>query len=117
MMSKTAINMMSKTALKTRPVYTFCVSNQHDVKDGTKDPTSLHVEINDKKLCMELESGSAVSLISIKDIKKPGLKTKMRIPGKKLYKMYTHDIFAPIGIVHVVVKYGDQSAKLPLYVV
>ena len=21
----------------------FCVSNQHDVKDGTKDPTSLHV--------------------------------------------------------------------------
>ena len=34
-------------------------------------------------------------------------------PGETIVKMYTRDIFAQ----YVVVKYGHQSTKLPLYVV
>ena len=65
----------------------FCVNNQNDVKEGTKDSINIDVEINDKKL--ELDTGSAVFLISIKNLKKLRLKTNMRSPRKKLLKTYT----------------------------
>jgi len=90
----------------------FCVNNQEGVKDDTRGPITLDMEINDEKLSVELDTGSAVSIISKKDFEEPGLRTKMRDPGKKSSR-YSHMIHLP---QYVVMKHGHQRAKLPLYV-
>ena len=81
------------------------------------DAIWLRPRINDVKLKMELDTGSALSIISNRDYRRHFNSLKLKETPIEL-KTYTGEVVKPLGVLNVTVKHKDQSAaKLPLYVV
>lgn len=74
------------------------------------------MEVESQPLEMELDTGSAVSILPYEVFQK-------RFPVKKLeetsvvLKNYTGEQISPVGCLSVQVQYQDQASLLPLYVV
>ena len=81
------------------------------------DAIWLRQRINDVKLKMELDTGSALSIISNRDYRRHFNSLKLKETPIEL-KTYTGEVVKLLGVLNVTVKHKDQSAaKLPLYVV
>ncbi len=65
---------------------------------------------------MELEIGSAVSVMSQHEFEKHFKTAKLKPSPVKL-KTYTGEPIIPLGVMPVTVKYNDQQSELDLYIV
>lgn len=89
----------------------YCVNSK-----SAHDSIWITPNVNGKEIKMELDTGSAVSVISIADYKK-------YFEGKKLesaeitLKTYSGELLTPKGYINVQVKYNGQCENLKLYVV
>lgn len=73
-------------------------------------------EIENKPLKMELDTGSAVSIIPATTYEKL-FKTKKLRKTDVILKTYSGEKLSPKGMLQVHVKYGEKTQELPLYVV
>lgn len=73
-------------------------------------------EIENTPLKMELETGSAVSIIPVTTYEKL-FKTKKLRKTDVILKTYSGEKLSPKGMLQVHVKYGEKTQELPLYVV
>ncbi|XP_071050740.1 uncharacterized protein [Onthophagus taurus] len=75
----------------------------------------LPIRINEGKCNMELDTGAAVSTISIQQFKKICPNTTIHPTNVKL-RTYTGEIIHPTGSMMVKIRYNDQTAEGKLYV-
>ena len=86
------------------------------MNDHTSEPYKVTVEVNGKKLQMELDTGAAVSIIS--DHTRQSLFADLPLRKSSLtLKTYTDEKMDIVGQLNARVKYGDQEEKLVLIVV
>ena len=121
----------SKAKQKPRPSYQKPVhSLDEDTRDAEQDLSNLGIfsvrgnnnnpiwiepEIDGKFVRMELDTGSALSVMSKRDFEdmfgnKPLEKTSVT------FKTYSGEMLKPLGYINAEVKYRDQNANLKLYV-
>ena len=80
------------------------------------DRIYINVQLNDKPVQFECDSGSRVSIMNIDEFKL----LKLNVPILKtdiLFRSYTGDIFKPVGFVKVNVNYKGNSCLEELYLV
>ena len=76
----------------------------------------LPININEKDVIMELDTGAATALMTLKDFREifhhePDLKkTDLTL------KTYTNELILPLGKVSVIVRYKDKCLELPLQI-
>ncbi|XP_060782844.1 uncharacterized protein K02A2.6 [Neoarius graeffei] len=85
----------------------------HSMTESDKKMIWVTPKINGKKLKMELDTGSAISLISLKDYKQNFADVKLK-QTPILLKTYTGEKVAPVGKIKV--KYENKRKTLDLYV-
>ncbi len=78
-------------------------------------PPIVDVEIEDKSVPMELDTGSAYSLLSEKSFRELWPEGELS-PSNVRLKSYTGESITVLGCKEVQVKYKDQVARLPLMV-
>ena len=121
----------SKAKQKPRPSYQKPVhSLDEDTRDAEQDLSNLGIfsvrgnnnnpiwiepEIDGKFVRMELDTGSALSVMSKRDFEdmfgnKPLEKTSVTL------KTYSGEMLKPLGYINAEVKYRDQNANLKVYV-
>lgn len=88
----------------------------HSVKENKQNVIWVTPEIEGQKLKMELDTGSALSIISYKDYKNKFAKMKLKHTPVTL-KTYTGEKVSPLGKLKVKVKYEKTKRVLDLYVV
>lgn len=74
------------------------------------------MNVDGVKLKMELDTGAAVSVVSLHDFRKLFPRKQLR-PTMLTPRTYTGDLVKPKGLALVIVQHKDQSKELPLYVV
>ena len=79
-------------------------------------PFTVHVKLNDKPLCMELDTGATVSFISDKTFRELFPSTTLQPTTTQLHS-YLGETITAMGKVEVKVTYGTQTVTLPLIVV
>ena len=86
------------------------------VEDRSNHPITVEIEVNNRKLLMEVDTGAAVSIISEETQKKlfPGATLEKSSIGLRTYTLEPMTI---LGQISVQVKYGEQGHSLPLTVV
>lgn len=87
----------------------------HSMTESEKKMIWVTPKINGKKIKMELDTGSALSLISLKDYKENFADVKLK-QTPILLKTYTGEKVAPVGKIKVKVKYENKKKMLDLYV-
>ncbi len=88
----------------------------YSLKSDLKQAIWLTPQVNGKSIRMELEIGSAVSVMSQHEFEKHFKTAKLKPSPVKL-KMYTGEPIIPLGVMPVTVKYNDQQSELDLYIV
>ena len=91
----------------------------HSIKTEGKDknkPLLVTVSVEGKPLRMEIDTGSAVSVISEADFSEFQGSCKVNKTGTML-KTYTGELISPIGVTEVKVQHNRQNRTLRLYVV
>ena len=80
------------------------------------DPIHVNVNIGNKTITMEVDTGAALTVISEKIFHEhfSGLSVK---PTNLRLKTYTKEIITPVGSVEMMVEYKNQQHTLPLIVV
>ncbi|GBM07216.1 Uncharacterized protein K02A2.6 [Araneus ventricosus] len=78
-------------------------------------PIMINLKIENKNCKMELETGGAVSVMSINNFKK--ISKKQIQPTSVVFKTYKGDSLIPMGYVTVKVEYRNQILNLNLYIV
>ena len=86
------------------------------VNTGSSKAIIVDLKINGKQVRMELDTGAAVSVMSISTKRELFLKLPMS-KSTILLRTYTGDRLKVHGQMNVDVCYGDQTASLPLLVV
>lgn len=98
--------------------------NQVGVNDSTKQlhikavcrpPIMLDVEIDNNPIQMELDTGSAASVMSLATFKTIS-KRKLQSSNVR-FRSYSNEVITPIGESLVEVTYGSQTHNLTVYVV
>ena len=87
----------------------------HDVGRYSFDPVYVRMLIIGKRLSMELDTGTEVSIISEKTREETFPEEKLRPSDLKL-KTYTNEPMKVTGTLNVKVQYKDQFKKLVLVV-
>ncbi|GFQ85833.1 retrovirus-related Pol polyprotein from transposon 412 [Trichonephila clavata] len=75
----------------------------------------INLKIENKSCSMELDTGGAVSLMSIRNFRK--ISNKQIKPTNIVFKTYKRDSLIPLGYVTVGVQYKNQKVNLNLYIV
>ncbi len=86
------------------------------VGPGKKDPLKLNVSLDDKPLCMELDTGASVSLVSNTTFKNLFGNRNLRNSDLTL-RTYSGELLNVLGEVEMLVVYKNQKKSLPLVVV
>ena len=86
------------------------------VSKSPAHPITVELEINQKRLTMEVDTGAAVSIISMDTYQKLFLDTKLNSSNLRL-KTYTGEPMPVSGELDVEVHYGSQVCTLSLTVV
>lgn len=107
-------------------VSTHCVHMDREQKDvytlfhvdeRNKGPYLVELSVNDTPLCMEVDTGAAVSLISEATYRSMGDPLPRLNPTTVLLRTYSREQLAVLGSIEVAVKYRNQEADLTLMVV
>lgn len=88
----------------------------HSVKNSNQDSIWITPNVHGKEIRMELDTGSAVSVISAVDYDKYFQNEKLESANVTL-KTYSGELLIPTGYMNVQVKYNGQCENLKLYVV
>ena len=88
-----------------------CVKNKN-----AQDSIWITPNVNGNEIKMELDTGSAVSIIPVLDYKKYFENEKLE-SAKITLKTYSGELLIPKGYINVQVKYNGQCESLKLYVV
>ena len=88
----------------------------YQVSNKSLHPITVDLEINKKKLTMEIDTGAAVSIISEKTRKKI-FPNAVLSKSSVLLKTYTGEPMPVLGEMNVEVKYGSQILILTLTVI
>ncbi|KAL0147462.1 hypothetical protein M9458_057225, partial [Cirrhinus mrigala] len=88
----------------------------YSLQSDLKQAIWLTPQINGKIIRMELDTGSAVSVMSQNEFERNFENAKLKPSPVKL-KTYTGEPILPIGVMPVTVEYNDQCSKLDLYIV
>nr|XP_055076811.1 uncharacterized protein K02A2.6-like [Misgurnus anguillicaudatus] len=88
----------------------------YSLKSDLKQAIWLTPQVNGQTIRMELDTGSAVSVMSQHEFKEHFKYNKLKPSPVKL-KTYTGEPIIPLGIMPVTVKYNDQQSELDLYIV
>ncbi|GFQ88611.1 retrovirus-related Pol polyprotein from transposon 412 [Trichonephila clavata] len=75
----------------------------------------INLKIENKSCSMELDTGGAVSVMSIRNFRK--ISNKQIKPTNIVFKTYKGDSLIPLGYVTVGVQYKNQKVNLNLYIV
>ena len=88
----------------------------HNVGHSKSDPITVTLELNGKKLEMEVDTGATFSVISEATRQAVFPQETLR-PSNLILKTYTNERMEVSGTLNMRVKYGDQEDKLVLIVV
>ncbi|CAC5394800.1 unnamed protein product [Mytilus coruscus] len=88
----------------------------YSVNNSNQDSIWITPNVNGKEVKMELDTGSAVSVISALDYEKYFQNEKLE-NGNVTLKTYSGELLIPTGYMNVQVKYNGQWKNLKLYVV
>ncbi|XP_057202332.1 uncharacterized protein K02A2.6 [Triplophysa rosa] len=88
----------------------------YNLKNDLTKAIWLTPQVNGQTVRMELDTGSAVSVMSQGEFERYFKKAKLKPSPVKL-KTYTGEPIVPLGVMPVTVKYNNQQAELDLYVV
>ena len=86
------------------------------LRNGASPPITIDLQIDGKDVCMELDTGAAVSIIGEKEAQEMFPNTKLR-RSEMVLKTYTSDRIKVVGEIDVDVLYQNQSHALVLVVV
>lgn len=86
------------------------------LSQGDRKPVVIPVYLEGSLISMELDTGSAVSIVSESVYQKHLRHVPLEETTLKL-RTYTGEIIQPSGIITVTVEYNEQRNELPLYVV
>ena len=86
------------------------------VNDKSVKSFTVDLKLNGKLLCMELDTGATVSLVSEKTFHQLFPSTTLQPSSIQLHS-YLGESITVVGQVEVEVNYGTQTVKLPLIVV
>ncbi|KAK2159261.1 hypothetical protein NP493_1730g00003 [Ridgeia piscesae] len=84
-------------------------------KGNDRKPISVTMEVENRKLVMELDTGSAVSVIGEEKYHEQLRHVPLESTTLQLHT-YTGETVKPLGVLSVKVRYGEQSKYLQLYV-
>ncbi|GFV67477.1 uncharacterized protein K02A2.6 [Trichonephila clavipes] len=84
-------------------------------EEPKRPPIMINLKIENKSCSMELDTGGAVSVMSIGNFRK--ISNKQIKPTNIVFKTYKGDSIIPLGYVTVRVKYKNQKVNLNLYIV
>uniref|UniRef100_A0A8C9TFI9 ribonuclease H n=1 Tax=Scleropages formosus TaxID=113540 RepID=A0A8C9TFI9_SCLFO len=98
----------SDTGLATLEIYSL--------RGDLKQAIWLTPRVNGKTIRMELDTGSAVSVMSQTEFERHFTKAEFKPSPVKL-KTYTGEPIVPLGVIPVTVRYNDQQCELDLYIV
>ena len=84
-------------------------------KGNDRMPISVTMEVENRELVMELDTGSAVSVIGEKKYHEQLRHVPFESTTLQLHT-YTGETVKPLGVLSVRVRYGEQSKHLQLYV-
>ena len=88
----------------------------HKLDKRSPDPIIVPLQLNGKKLDMEVDTGAALSVIS-ETTRLAVFPEETLHPSKLILKTYTDERMEVTGTLNVRVRYGDQKQKLVLVVV
>ena len=86
------------------------------VNNKSVKPFTVDLKLNGKPLCIELDTGGTVSLVSDKTFCQLFPSTALQPTSTKLHS-YSGETIKVMGQVEVEVNYGAQTVKLPLIVI
>ncbi|GFR23176.1 retrovirus-related Pol polyprotein from transposon 412 [Trichonephila clavata] len=89
-----------------------CVLHEEEPK---RPPIMINLKIENKSCSMELDTGEAVSVMSIRNFTK--ISNKQIKPTNIVFKTYKGDSLIPLGYVTVRAQYKNQKLSLNLYIV
>ena len=95
---------------------TFASLELHKVSKAHTNIIWVTPEVDGKPLQMELDTGSAVSVLPLSKYTTMFKSSKLH-PTNTVLKTYTGEKIQPIGVLDVQVKYKEEMQKLSLYVV
>ncbi|XP_021359256.1 uncharacterized protein K02A2.6-like [Mizuhopecten yessoensis] len=105
---------------KSVPVHKVQAAHGHprDYQPGRRHSSAISVTpmVNGAGMDMELDTGSAVSVISKKDFEKYFGRKELTPTSVKL-KTYSGEVINPLGVIDVNVGMNQQRSNLPLYVI
>ncbi len=105
----------SDTGITSLEIYN--VSDESPDESGeTTEPIWLKPQVNGKTIILELDTGSAYSVMSQSEFERQ-LKHVKLCHTKKILKTYTGERIMPVGAARVKVEYNNQKCMLNLYVV
>ena len=88
----------------------------HNVNKSSSDVIWVDVKVENQPLSMELDTGSAVSILPY-DMFLERFRDKKLEKTTTVLKTYTGELIVPVGCLTMQVEYLDQSCLLPLHVV
>lgn len=103
----------SEDQIDSNIVPMFELKNKNSVQK--RGPIMITVKIEGKLVSMELDTGGAVSVMSLDRFRK--ISGKDIKPTSTVFKTYKGDAVVPLGIVTVEVEYKNQKRDLNLYIV
>ncbi|GFU23753.1 uncharacterized protein K02A2.6 [Trichonephila clavipes] len=84
-------------------------------EEPKRPPIMINLKIENKSCSMELDTGGAVSVMSIGNFRK--ISNKQIKPTNIVFETYKGDSIIPLGYVTVRVQYKNQKVNLNLYIV
>ncbi|KAK9703067.1 hypothetical protein QE152_g29550 [Popillia japonica] len=91
------------------------INSINQINKGKCDKYIVEVQIEDKKCEMEVDTGAAVSTISLKQFKAK-YPQKLIQPTSILLRTYTGEVIKPVGKSRVKIKYENQTTDGDIYV-
>lgn len=86
------------------------------INSGGNDPFYVKLLVNDFKIKFEIDTGSKISAVSKIFYDKYFYNSRLN-KCVLILKSYTGDVIKPLGYINVIVKYGEKSSQLKLYVI
>ena len=110
----------SQSKSRQKPVHELEADDQFTLELYTLKSSSpkimVPVRVNDVKTQMELDTGAAISVMTLGDFRRIFRKDPLLTPTKIKLKTYTNEVITPLGQVQVSVETNGQTASLPLLI-
>ena len=88
----------------------------YNIQSESHEPLIINVRVNEHPLSLELDTGSAVTVIDMNTLHSI-LPEERIVPTKAVFRAYNHGVIHPKGELDVNVEYKNRMRTLKLYVV